>query len=87
MAFFLIALIALSVQAVIVSHYIYSSVLDHNWESFVAFYGVEAPAKGPNVFCFDYCAPKLPFLAGWTSIGCFLAGLISLGVIWWKPKA
>jgi hypothetical protein len=79
-------MVALGWQALIISQYIYSAVLDPNWESFVHLYGVEAPAKGPERFCFDYCAPKLPFLFGWTGIGCFFAGLISLTIIWWKPN-
>ena len=37
----LVSFVALTIQAVIVAHYIYSSVLDPNWESFVALYGVE----------------------------------------------
>ena len=82
----LVSFVALTIQAVIVAHYIYSSVLDPNWESFVALYGVEPPANGPDVFCFDYCAPKLPFIAGWLGIGAFLSGLISLTYIWFKPR-
>ena len=83
---FLASFAALAIQAVIVAHYIYSSVLDSNWESFIAIYGVEPPV-GPNQLCFDYCAPKLPFLAGWLGIGAFLGGLISLAYVWLKPRS
>ncbi len=84
---FLVSLVALAVQAWTVAIYIQSSILDPNWETMVQMFGVEAPANGPDVFCFDYCAPKLPFVAGWIGIGAFLAGLLSLIFRWWKSQA
>ena len=76
----------LGYQSIVVTNYIHSSVLDPNWESFVFLYDVEAPAKGPDIFCFDYCAPKLPFTAGWVGIGSFIGALLSLVIIWLRPR-
>jgi len=83
---FVVSFAALAVEAWIVAVYIHSSVLDPNWESMVHIFGVEPPAHGPGVYCFDYCAPRLPFLAGWIGIGTFLSGLTSLAYIWFKPR-
>lgn len=85
-ALLLISLATLAYQTIVVTNYIHSSVLDPNWETFVYLYGVEAPANGPDQFCFDYCAPDLPFVAGWIGIGCFLSALLSLIYIWFRPK-
>lgn len=82
----LVAFVSIFVQSWIVGDYIYSSIMDHNWESFAQKYGVEAPANGPNVYCLDYCAPELPFAAGWIGIATFLSGLASLTYIWFKPR-
>lgn len=81
-----LSFIALLIQAYIVNDYIRSSVLDSNWEMFSEKYGVEAPHNGPELYCFDYCAPKLPFWFGWSGIGLFVTALIFLTYIWWKPK-
>jgi hypothetical protein len=81
---FLGSLIAGLVQAVILRAYVAAAVLG-DWTYFADTFSVEAPASGPDVFCFDYCAPDLPFVAGWTGIASFLAGLILLAYAWWKP--
>jgi hypothetical protein len=83
----LISLSAMVIQAQILDIYITSAIVDENWETMVQLFGVEAPAHGPTQFCFGRCAPELPFVAGWIGTGSFLAGLISLIVIWWKPKS
>ena len=83
----LVALVALAAQSIIVGHYIDSSIMDSNWESFVMIYGVEAPADGSSgVACLDYCAPRLPFVAGWLGISAFVGAIISIIYIWFKPR-
>ena len=82
----LISLVALTAQSFVVAQYIHSSIMDPNWESFAKMFGVEPPPNGPNAYCLDYCAPKLPFLSGWLGIGAFLGGVISLTYIWFKPR-
>ncbi len=84
MALFGTSFIAALVQAWIVNLYIQAAVLG-GWDQFAAFFGVTAPSSGPDKFCFDYCAPELPFIAGWIAIGAFLSGFFSLICIWWKP--
>ena len=87
-----VSFVALAVQALIVNHYIFSSVMDHNWEGFSAIYGVEPPAlnkdigNGMTVTCLDYCAPKLPFIPGWIGIVAFLGSIMSLFIIWFRPR-
>ena len=85
MTLFLMSFIGWAVQAWIVEAYIYSAVMGH-WEQFAAFFGVKAPASGPDAFCFDYCAPELPFVAGWFAIVAFISGWAMLAYAWWKPK-
>ena len=85
MLLFLISLIAWAVQAWIVQAYIFSAVMG-GWDQFADFFGVEAPASGPVVFCLDYCAPELPFMAGWIAIAAFVSGWITMAYAWWKPN-
>ncbi|MXP29611.1 hypothetical protein GRI58_12370 [Porphyrobacter algicida] len=86
MVLFSISLIAGAIQAWIVQAYIYHAIMG-SWEQFAEFFGVEAPTSGPNAFCFDYCAPKLPFAAGWIAITAFVIGWITLAYAWWKPRS
>lgn len=58
-----------------------------NWAHFAETFSVEAPASGPNTYCFDYYAPDLPFIAGWFGIAAFVGGLIMVALAWWTPKA
>jgi len=81
------SLISWAVQAWIVQSYIFTAVMGQGWDHFAEFFGVEAPASGPDVFCFGYCAPELPFMAGWIGISAFLAGWATLAYAWWKPRA
>lgn len=78
--------IAAVLQSVIVANWMNASVLGH-WEWFVDTWGGELPARGPNVFCFDWCAPDLPFWAGWIAIGGFAASFVLIAWAGWKPKA
>lgn len=73
------------VQAWITRLYLDAAILGH-WAWFADTFGVEAPASGPNKFCFDNCAPPLPLLAGWISFAMFVTGLLALTLAWWKPK-
>lgn len=83
----LISFVALTIQAWILEIYVTSAIMDQNWETMALRFGVEVPDNGPVRFCFDRCAPELPFIAGWIGIASFLMSLISLIVIWWKPKS
>ena len=85
MALFAAALVAGGVQAWIAALYIHAAVLG-NWTGFAETFSVEAPPSGPEVFCFDYCAPELPFLIGWIGIAAFSLGWIVLAYAWWKPR-
>jgi hypothetical protein len=83
---FLTALISGIIQAWIVSLYIFAAVMGQQyWDQFTDFFGVD-PVVGPNQVCFDYCAPSLPFLAGWIGIVAFLAGWIMVAIAWWNPQ-
>ena len=84
MLLFLGSAIAWTVQAWIVQAYIFSAVMG-GWDQFADYFGVEAPASGPDRFCFGYCAPDLPFVAGWIGILAFLSAWIMLAFAWWKP--
>lgn len=79
------AAIAGLVQAWIIRVYLDAAILGH-WAWFADTFGVEAPASGPDKFCFDNCAPRLPLLAGWISLATFFAGMLALTLAWWKPK-
>ena len=79
------SLTAWAVQVWITALYINASIMG-NWTWFADTFSLEAPATGPNEFCFDSCAPNLPFVAGWIGIGAFLAGWIVLAYAWWKPR-
>jgi hypothetical protein len=79
------AAIAGLAQAWIIRLYLDAAILGH-WAWFADTFGVEAPASGPDKFCFDYCAPQLPFLAGWISVTAFLTSLLLVTLAWWKPK-
>ena len=86
MLLFMVSLIAWTIQAFIVRAYVFHAVMG-GWEQFASTFGVAAPPSGPNVFCFDYCAPKLPFAAGWIGIAAFSIGWIMLAYAWWKPRS
>lgn len=82
MLLFLASAIAWAYQAWVVEAYIYFAVMG-GWEQFADFFGVEAPAS----VCFDYCAPELPFAAGWIAIAAFVAGWVILAYAWWTSRA
>jgi hypothetical protein len=86
MLLFFGSLVAGLVQAFILRAYVAAAVLG-DWTYFADTFSVGAPASGPDGFCFDYCAPDLPFVSGWTGIASFLAGLILLAYAWWKPRS
>jgi hypothetical protein len=72
------------VQAAIMQAYVDAAVMG-NWTHFARTFGVQAPANGPDRYCFDYCAAHLPFIAGWISIACFIFGLALVSHSWLKP--
>ncbi|KQN78559.1 hypothetical protein ASE91_14170 [Sphingomonas sp. Leaf62] len=80
----LITFIAAAVQVWMTALYIDSLILG-NWAWFSETFRVEAPASGAGQFCFDRCAPNLPFIAGWIGLGSLLAATITLAIVWWKP--
>lgn len=82
---FAASLIAWATQAWITKLYIDAAVLG-GWEWFAETFSVEAPPSGPEVYCFDYCAPELPFLFGWVGVAAFALGWIMLAYAWWKPR-
>ena len=82
---FAASLAAWAIQIWITRLYIDAAVFG-DWTWFAASFSVEAPASGPTKFCFDYCAPKLPFAAGWIGIVAFLAGSVMLAHAWWKSR-
>lgn len=82
---FVFSLIAGLVQSVILRLFIDAAVIG-NWTHFAKTFSVDAPATGPNVACFDYCAPDLPFIPGWIALAAFSGGAFILAHTWWKPK-
>lgn len=83
---FLIALVAGLIQAWIIRLYITAAVMGGSyWDHFIDLFGLE-PVVGPNQVCFDYCAPSLPFVAGWIGIVAFFAGWGVLASAWWRPR-
>lgn len=83
---FLAALIAGLVQAWIVKLYIVAAVMGQPyWDHFVDLFDVD-PIVGPNQACFDFCAPSMPFIAGWIGIVAFLGGCFLVAHAWWKPN-
>lgn len=86
MLFFLIAVIAGCVQVWIVSLYVYAAVMGQAyWDRFIALFGLE-PITKPGEFCFDFCAPAMPLLAGEIAGGAFLVGWTIVAVAWWRPR-
>jgi hypothetical protein len=82
-----IALGAGLVQAWIIRLYITAAVMGGEyWDHFISVFGGMSPAKGPNTFCFDYCAPDLPIIAGGVALSGFLGGAFFVTLAWWKPK-
>jgi hypothetical protein len=82
---FLTALVACAVQVEITALYIDAAVLG-GWTWFAKTFSVEVPGSGPGEFCFDYCAPALPFFAGWIALAGFLFGWVVLFHAWWSPR-
>ena len=82
---FLASVVSWVVQAWIVQAYIFAAVMG-GWDQFAEFFSVNPPASGPNEFCFDFCAPELPFAAGWIGLCAFLVGWILVAYAWWKPR-
>jgi len=86
MLLFLVAVIAGLIQAWIINLFIVAAVMGGGyWDHFIELFGLD-PITGPNQACFDYCAPSLPFIAGWIGIFAFLAGCSMVAYAWWKPK-
>lgn len=83
-ALFTCAAIAAVVQAAIVRLYIDAAVMG-SWAHFAETFEVKAPPNGPDVYCLDYCAADLPFIAGWIGIASFSSGLALIVRAWWKP--
>lgn len=82
-----IALVSGLIQAWIVRSYITAAVMGGEyWDHFVSVFGGKTPSRGPNTLCFDYCAPDLPFIAGWVALSAFLGGAFFVLLAWWKPK-
>ena len=84
-ALFVLSAIAAAWQTIVINAFINTAVMG-GWEHFAQTFGVEMP-YGPNQVCFDYCAPDLPFLAGWVSIASFALGLALVVLAWWRPRA
>ncbi|MBH0111421.1 hypothetical protein I5E68_00460 [Novosphingobium sp. YJ-S2-02] len=73
-------------QAIIVRAYITFAVMGH-WDWFGRTFAVRVPAKGPETFCFDWCAPKMPFMAGSLAMACLFVATALLLQAWRKPFA
>lgn len=86
MLLFLVAVIAGLIQAWIVNLFIVAAVMGGGyWDHFIELFGLD-PITGPNQACFGYCAPSLPFIAGWIGIAAFSAGCFLVAYAWWKPR-
>lgn len=85
MLFFAAALVAAGIQTWITSLFIYAAVMG-GWTWFAKTFSVEVPGSGPGERCLDYCAPPLPFLAGWIALTCFALGWAVLAYAWWSPR-
>jgi hypothetical protein len=81
------ALVAGIIQAWIIRLYITAAVMGGGdyWDHFVGVFGGRSVANRPNSFCFDYCAPALPFIAGWIAISAFVGGVFAVLLAWLKP--
>jgi len=83
---FFVSLIAGFIQAWIIRLYLAAAVMGGEyWDHFTDLFGLK-PIVGPNQVCFDYCAPPLPFVAGWIGIAAFISGSMVLAFAWWRPK-
>lgn len=80
----LTTVIAAAGQVWITSLYIDALALG-NWAWFSETFRVETPLAGASQFCFDRCAPNLPFIVGWIGLGSLLAAIMMLAIVWWKP--
>lgn len=74
------------VQSWIVHLYI-DSVIAGDWTYFSDLFFVNAPASGPDKFCFDRCVADLPLFPGYAAACCFLIGIMTLGHVWLRPRA
>ena len=73
-------------QAIIVRAYVTSAVMGH-WDWFGRTFSVQVPGSEPNTVCFDWCAPKMPFLAGYLAMACLLVAAALVLQAWRKPFA
>ncbi|TIX50327.1 hypothetical protein [Alteraurantiacibacter aquimixticola] len=73
--------LAVCVQAWITASYVFAAVMGQ-WDQFSELFGVASPPE----FCFDYCAPKLPIMAGLVALALFWIGLTLITIAWWNPK-
>lgn len=85
LGFFVVSFAALAYQAFVLRLYVTAAVMG-DWTYFSKTFSVPPPS-GPNQLCFDYCAARLPFLAGWIGIFSFLLGVAVLAYCWWKPRS
>lgn len=83
---FSLAAIAGLVQSWVLLLYI-ESIIARDWTYFSNKFSVEAPASGPDVFCFGRCVAELPFLAGWIGLVAFILGMALLAYCWCKPRS
>ena len=80
-----IAAIASLIQMWIAALFVDAVVLGHQ-DQFAEYFGVKDPASIEGRVCFDYCAPEMPFTAGWIALGTFVIGFVTLIFAWLKPQ-
>jgi hypothetical protein len=81
-AFLMLCMFATLYQAFILKLYITTAVMG-DWKQFSKVFSVPLPVKSDQ-FCFDYCAPKLPFFWGWVGIASFVSAAVIIAYCWWK---
>jgi hypothetical protein len=82
---FVLSAVGAGYQVVVVRLFMTAAVMGQ-WDHFVRTFSVELPYR-PNAACFDYCAPDVPFMAGWLAIAGSALGLGLVAHAWWRPKA
>lgn len=82
---FITSAVFVLVQCWIVHLYI-DSVITGDWTYFSDLFSVNAPASGPDKFCFDRCVADLPLFPGYAAACCFFVGMMTLVHVWLRPK-
>ncbi|MEH3157617.1 MAG: hypothetical protein PGN08_01095 [Sphingomonas taxi] len=83
---FAITAVAATIEAGIVSSYVYAAVMGEGAKQYFADQFGLGTWPEPNRDCLDFCMPPLPLLPAWIAIGAFALGTGLVILAWWRPR-